>query len=182
MNSEPTTQTTGNRRIPAREDYLVLMPNPTAGRAVVTSAYDRNAWFGCGYANDQNRRGWPVAGYSGDRLLSEPTAATHPWRREPLFMPLAVVQGSPGRWAPWAKSSRCHLGVGADIAPKWGSRQAEFHHILSRRSPCGLAGEMSERAGRAPAGGHSGGRCRRLFMADGRGRKGHARGAACGSP
>jgi DNA-binding winged helix-turn-helix (wHTH) protein len=25
-----------------------------------------------------------------------------------------------------------------------GSRQAEFHHILSRRSPCGLAGEMSD--------------------------------------
>jgi class 3 adenylate cyclase len=29
-------------------------------------------------------------------------------------------------------------------APKWCSRQAEFHHILGRRSPCGLAGEMSE--------------------------------------
>ena len=25
-----------------------------------------------------------------------------------------------------------------------GSRQAEGHHILSRRSPCGLAGEMSD--------------------------------------
>jgi TolB-like protein len=25
-----------------------------------------------------------------------------------------------------------------------GSRQAEFHHILGRRSPCGLAGEMSD--------------------------------------
>ena len=29
-------------------------------------------------------------------------------------------------------------------APKWCSRQAEFHHILGRRSPCVLAGEMSE--------------------------------------
>src|SRR6516225_3106661 len=28
-------------------------------------------------------------------------------------------------------------------APKWCSRPGEFHHILSRRSPCGLAGEMS---------------------------------------
>ena len=27
------------------------------------------------------------------------------------------------------------LGIGS--APKWCSRQAEFHYILSRRSPCG---------------------------------------------
>ena len=33
------------------------------------------------------RRISPVAAHSGDRLLSEPTAATQPWRREPLFMP-----------------------------------------------------------------------------------------------
>ena len=33
------------------------------------------------------RRIPPVAAYSGDRLLSEPTAGTQPRRREPLFMP-----------------------------------------------------------------------------------------------
>jgi hypothetical protein len=36
------------------------------------------------------------------------------------------------------------IGFGIGSAPKWCSRQAEFRHILSRRSPCGLAGEMSE--------------------------------------
>ena len=29
----------------------------------------------------------PVAAHSTDRLLSEPTADTQPWRREPLLMP-----------------------------------------------------------------------------------------------
>ena len=29
------------------------------------------------------------------------------------------------------------IRFGIKSAPKWGSRQAEFHHILSRISPCG---------------------------------------------
>ena len=33
------------------------------------------------------RRISPVAAHCGDRLLSEPTAGTQPWRREPLLMP-----------------------------------------------------------------------------------------------
>src|SRR5580700_9325800 len=36
----------------------------------------------------RNRRISSVAAHSGDRLLSEPTAGTHPCRREPLFMAL----------------------------------------------------------------------------------------------
>src|ERR1700732_3690876 len=74
------------------------------------------------------------------------------------------------------------IRFGTRSAPKWCSRQAEFHHILSRRSPVGLALRDERSAGRATVGGHSGGRCRRLFAAHGRGRGGHARGAARGPP
>ena len=38
-------------------------------------------------ANGGNRRVSPVAGRPGEGLLTEPTAATQPWRRLPLFMP-----------------------------------------------------------------------------------------------
>jgi hypothetical protein len=37
--------------------------------------------------SDRFRGNSPVAAHSGDRLLSEPTVATQPCRREPLFMP-----------------------------------------------------------------------------------------------
>jgi hypothetical protein len=40
-----------------------------------------------GPANGRLRRISPVAAHSGDRLLSEPTAGTQPWQREPLLMP-----------------------------------------------------------------------------------------------
>src|SRR5215472_12371680 len=46
-----------------------------------TSRYDSNP------ANGRKRRVSPVAAHSNDRLLSEPTAGAHPFRREPLFMP-----------------------------------------------------------------------------------------------
>jgi len=37
------------------------------------------------------------------------------------------------------------MRFGIKSAPKWCSRQAEFHYILSRRSPCeNWPGEMSE--------------------------------------
>src|SRR5215470_14255257 len=38
----------------------------------------------------------------------------------------------------------CIIRFGIEAAPKWCSRQAEFHHILGCRSPCWTAGEMSE--------------------------------------
>src|SRR6516165_4144803 len=71
--------------------------------------------------------------------------------------------------------------IGWEFAQKRCSRQAEFHHILSCRSPVGLALRDERSTGRATIGGRSGGRCRRLFAADGRGRRGHARGAAGGA-
>jgi len=37
----------------------------------------------------------PVAAHSDDRLLSEPTAGTHPCLREPLFMPLSGHDARP---------------------------------------------------------------------------------------
>src|SRR5580692_8774004 len=45
----------------------------------------------------------PVAAHSDDRLLSEPTAVTHPCLREPLFMPHTCRSQYPsgsaqGRW------------------------------------------------------------------------------------
>ena len=40
-----------------------------------------------GDPNGRNRRISPVAVHSSDRLLSEPTAGTQPWWREPLLMP-----------------------------------------------------------------------------------------------
>src|SRR5215472_2590173 len=69
-------------------------------------------------------------------------------------MPAPVASGwseSPGgpctHWKSAALSRRTWKGdlrFGIRSAPKRCSRQAKFHHILSRRSPCGLGGEMSE--------------------------------------
>jgi hypothetical protein len=40
-------------------------------------------------ANGRVRRVSPVPGRAGEGLLTEPTAATQPWRRQPLLMPLS---------------------------------------------------------------------------------------------
>jgi hypothetical protein len=60
-----------------------------------------------GLANGRYRRISPVAAHSGDRLLSEPTAGTQPWRREPLFM------SHSGHSSP--RSGQSPVGVGAVI-------------------------------------------------------------------
>jgi hypothetical protein len=49
--------------------------------------YPTNPAVGSSSANGRFRRISPVAAHSGDRLLSEPTTATQPSPREPLFMP-----------------------------------------------------------------------------------------------
>src|SRR5438874_12477844 len=43
----------------------------------------------------------------GDRLFSEPTAGTQPWR-EPLFMPHSRPSGSADKRPPWVDSGRSH--------------------------------------------------------------------------
>jgi hypothetical protein len=50
----------------------------------------------------------------------------------------------------WGSVSR----FGIKSPPRWCSRQAEFHHILSRRAPVGLALRHERRAGRATVSGN----------------------------
>ena len=115
-------------------------------------------------------REWPESAltrrYPGDRRTRK--IAPHP----PFAIPpgSAQLDGNPS------------FGSGSD--PRRGGARVRLSSIISsaRRSPCGTGGRDEPRAGRATIGGHSGGRCRRLFTTDGRGRRGHARGAACGSP
>ena len=62
-------------------DGRPLLSDKRAAEVGRTSRFDSDP------ANGRFRRVSSVTTYSGDRLLSEPTAATHPCLREPLFMP-----------------------------------------------------------------------------------------------
>jgi hypothetical protein len=64
---------------------------------------------------------------------TERRTAAQPWRRELVFMaphlPFSILAGiGPIAWA-------AVVPFGIKSAPMWCSRQAEFHHILNRRSP-----------------------------------------------
>jgi hypothetical protein len=55
------------------------------------SASDRTSPFRSEDAKVRKRRVSPVTAYSGDRLLSEPTAGIPCWRWEPFFVPLSLA-------------------------------------------------------------------------------------------
>jgi hypothetical protein len=80
------------------------------------------------------RRVFLVAAPSSEGLLTEPTAAAQPRRQEPLSMPHTCRSQNPS--GPGSVGWKSVIRFGARSAPKWCSRQAEFHHILGRRSPC----------------------------------------------
>ena len=54
---------------------------------IPTAILGRNAWFGCGYMNDRNRRVWLLAVRPREGLLTERTAGVQLARPEQLFMP-----------------------------------------------------------------------------------------------
>jgi hypothetical protein len=84
-----------------------------------------------------------------------PFSAAHPRCRERPFLPHCCHCLEPVAVCNWGGNPS--YGSRIRSAPKWCSRQAEFHHILGRRSPVGLAWQDERSAGRAAIGGHSGG-------------------------
>src|SRR6516165_1792630 len=110
-------------------------------------------------AQQSARRGWDNQGspqcFEHAWVIWTRSANSHTGRR--LSLPAASKAGQmtasdhapqrpqrfplPGGGRPQMESRH---SVRIRSAPKRCSRQAEFRHIVSRRSPCGLAGEMSE--------------------------------------
>jgi hypothetical protein len=68
--------------------------------------------------DDRFRRVSPVAARSGDRLLTDPTAGTQPWRREPLFMPLSRHSGLVGVRLNWLESGYSHQLIRFQLLPR----------------------------------------------------------------
>ena len=84
-----------------------------------------------------------IAVRSGEGLLSDHIAGAQRGRRELLFMPHSCRSQHLSRFAQLGGEPSFQFDIRS--APKWCSRQPDFHHILSRRSPCGTdLGEMSE--------------------------------------
>jgi hypothetical protein len=74
------------------------------------AALDRRCRFGRGFHNGRYRRFSPIATHSGDRLLSEPIAGAHPWRREPLFMFTNLAFQSTVRSTSWSAGTTGLVG------------------------------------------------------------------------
>ena len=66
-------------------------PDPDPTQSSTNDRYPQDHLGSTRPANSRFRRISPIAAHSGDRLLSEPTAGTQLCRREPLFMPHAVI-------------------------------------------------------------------------------------------